>query len=204
MISAVLLAAGASSRFGDEVKQLARWRGETLVHRAARVALEAGCAPVIVVVGHRGAEVAAAVADLPVRIRENGRWVEGQSTSVRAGLAGVPSGAEGVIFLPCDQPLLTAGVLRRLVERAELGEGGHRGEIDAVVPTVGGERRAPVLFNRHAFTALETLTGDAGGRRVLGALAAVREVPFADPDPFRDVDTPEAFEALVGRDNLDS
>lgn len=194
--AAVVLAAGGSRRFGDGPKQLARWRGETLVHRTARRALEAGCGPVIVVVGDHGAEVAEAVTDLPVRVRENGRWAEGQSTSVRAGLAGVPPEAPGVLFLPCDQPLLTEAVLRRLLAAAT------EGEPDAVVPVIDGGRRAPVYFGRRAFAALETLTGDTGGRRVLGELEDVREVPFDDPDPFRDVDTPEAFEALPGRDTL--
>jgi molybdenum cofactor cytidylyltransferase len=194
--AAVVLAAGASRRFGDETKQLASWDGEPLVRRAARTALAAGCRPVVVVVGHRGAEVAAAVADLAVRIRENGRWEDGQSTSVRAGLAAVPDTAPGVLFVPCDQPRLTVGVLRRLI-----GAAGN-GEPDAVVPVVAGRRRAPVLFTRRAFGRLATVTGDAGGRQVLDRLDAVHEVSFGDPEPFADVDTPEALDALRRRDRL--
>ena len=51
-IGGVVLAAGASRRLG-ELKQLVRLGEETLLGRAVRVAREAGCSPVVVVVGGR-------------------------------------------------------------------------------------------------------------------------------------------------------
>lgn len=84
-IAGVILAAGASLRFGQS-KPLLIWRGETLVHRAARLALEAELRPVLVVCGAEGDKVAAAVADLPVQVVQNKDWQSGQSTSIRAAL----------------------------------------------------------------------------------------------------------------------
>lgn len=52
-IGAVVLAAGGSSRLGQP-KQLLVFRGETLVGRAVRAAAEAGCAPILVIVGETG------------------------------------------------------------------------------------------------------------------------------------------------------
>ncbi|HEX8897614.1 MAG TPA: NTP transferase domain-containing protein, partial [Chthoniobacterales bacterium] len=49
-IGAVVLAAGGSSRLGQP-KQLLTFRGETLIRHAVRAAAEAGCDPVILVVG---------------------------------------------------------------------------------------------------------------------------------------------------------
>jgi molybdenum cofactor cytidylyltransferase len=49
-VAAVVLAAGGSSRLGQP-KQLLTFRGETLIRRAVRAAAEAGCAPILVVVG---------------------------------------------------------------------------------------------------------------------------------------------------------
>ncbi|HEX8540005.1 MAG TPA: NTP transferase domain-containing protein, partial [Cystobacter sp.] len=55
-VTVVVLAAGASSRLGRP-KQLVEWRGETLVHRAARLAVESGLGPVRVVTGARAEDV---------------------------------------------------------------------------------------------------------------------------------------------------
>lgn len=52
-IGAVVLAAGGSSRLGQP-KQLLTFDGETLVRRAVRAAAEAGCAPILVIVGETG------------------------------------------------------------------------------------------------------------------------------------------------------
>ena len=52
-VSAILLAAGGSTRLGHP-KQLLRLAGESLVHRSARAAVEAGCSPIIVVTGAAG------------------------------------------------------------------------------------------------------------------------------------------------------
>ena len=57
-VGAVILAAGASTRLG-EPKQLVMLGGETLLERAVRVAREAGCSPVVVVVGAEYARVLA-------------------------------------------------------------------------------------------------------------------------------------------------
>src|SRR5689334_9322503 len=103
-VTVVVLAAGASSRLGRP-KQLVEWRGETLVHRAARLAVESGLGPVRVVTGARAEDVSRAVAALPVTCVHNPRAEEGIASSIRQGLTGVDT---AVLVLTCDQPLLTA------------------------------------------------------------------------------------------------
>jgi hypothetical protein len=71
---AVILAAGASSRLGRP-KQLVTVQGETLVHRATRLALEAGCNPVVVVEG--AVPLAPALADLSVDVVRCAEWTRG-------------------------------------------------------------------------------------------------------------------------------
>jgi molybdenum cofactor cytidylyltransferase len=63
-IAAVVLAAGASSRLGA-AKQLVEFRGEPLVRRAARVAIETGADPLVVVLGARAAEISHSLSELP-------------------------------------------------------------------------------------------------------------------------------------------
>lgn len=187
----VVLAAGTSRRFGA-AKQLADLGGRPLV----RVAVECACAsrlrPVLVVVGGEAAAVTAALDGLQVSTIPNPDYAEGQSTSVRAGLAAVPASSPGAMFVPADQPGLTPGILDTLCEAFER----HPGAI--VVPSYGGRRGAPVTFPRELFPHLASLRGDTGGRALLEAFASrVVDVPFASDRPLVDIDTPADRDAWL-------
>jgi len=189
-IPAVILAAGASTRFGQP-KQLLDWGGVPLLAHVADVALAAGLTPVIVVLGCQAEAVRAALGTRPVQAVMNWRWSEGLSTSVQVGLAALPLTAEAALFLQCDQPLVTAGLLRALVARfAETGA-------PIVHPTYAGRRSTPVLFARRLFPELASLSGDEGGRAVVACHAGeVATVEVADPNVLADVDTPADYERL--------
>lgn len=193
-VAGVVLAAGRSDRFGPgRPKQLAEIGGEPMVRRVCRVALAARLAEVVVVTGYEAARVGRAVAGLKVRLADNPRWAAGQSTSVRAGLAALATGAEGALFIACDQPLLTAAVLDRLVDAFEATGG------PIVVPTAGGERAAPVLFGRALFGELAAIRGDRGGRQLFASHAGdIVEVAIPEPRLLADVDTPEALAEADG------
>ena len=180
-VAAVVLAAGASNRLGRP-KQLVRIDGQPLVRRAARAALDAGCRPVLVVLGAAGKEVGAAVAGLPVRRVTNPRWTDGVGASIACGVRAAAAGRPaGCIVLPCDQPRVTAGVLTALIERFAAGGA------DAVACGYAGTAGPPVLFAPALFDRLSALTGDRGAKRVLDGAAAVAVVDF--PGGELDVDT---------------
>src|ERR1700687_1734387 len=88
-VAGLVLAAGLSTRMGRN-KQLLELRGETVVARAARMALEAGLSPVVVILGHQAELVRAAVAHLPVLTVENPSPERGRARSVREGSARSP------------------------------------------------------------------------------------------------------------------
>src|SRR5215470_15636112 len=98
-LSAIILAAGAASRMGRP-KQLLDWGGRPLVRVAAETALAAGLDQVVVVVGHARDAVAAALDGLPLRLVDNPAYAEGQSTSLRAGIAALgPEVAAALVML---------------------------------------------------------------------------------------------------------
>lgn len=184
-VAAVLLAAGGSERFGGDLpKQLATFHGEPLVRRAARTALASDVAEVLVVTGCRAEEVEVAVADLELTCVRNPDWAEGQSTSVRSGLARVDPSSRAALFLPCDQPLLTPRVLDRILAVYRTTGG------PIVLPVHDRRRGAPVLFDRALFEELMGITGDTGGRQVVERHPdQVVEVPLESEAPLVDVDT---------------
>ena len=127
-VSAVVLAAGSSTRFaGDTPKQLTAIDGTSMVRRVAQAALASKASEVIVVTGFQQARVASEVKGLAVHTVYNRRFQQGLSTSVKTGLWAVSDRSSAVLFIPCDQPHLDTTSLDLLVEalpaRARVGAG---------------------------------------------------------------------------------
>jgi molybdenum cofactor cytidylyltransferase len=157
-IAAVVLAAGASSRLG-EAKQLAMLGGETLLERTVRVAREAGCLPVVVVVGAEYVKVLgnSVLGDVVTVI--NDKWEKGMASSIQLGvrtLESVAKDAEGVLLMTCDQPAVTAKHLVHLILRAEVKASRY-----------AGKNGVPAFFPKKYFDQLMELKGDAGARELL-------------------------------------
>ena len=194
--AAIVLAAGASRRMG-EPKQLLRWRGEPLVARAARSALQSGASEAIVVSGAVREQVEAALEPLRreaggrLRVVFNAAWQEGQAGSVRAAVEALPAACEAALFLPVDQPRLPAALLRRLWQR-------WRGGSDLAAVAVGGAiRGAPALFDRRYFDLLKRVEGDRGGGALLRQHAADVSAIETPGHWLTDVDTPEDWRTAV-------
>lgn len=189
-IAAVILAAGASTRFGQS-KQLLDWEGVPLLAHVADVALAAGLDPVIVVLGCQARAARAALGQRPVQTVMNWRWEMGMSTAVQVGLAVLPPEAQAALFLQCDQPLVTPALLQALATRFE--------ETNAPIvrPTHAGQPGTPVLFARRLFPELAAVTGDEGGRSLVARHPEdVATVEIVDPDALTDIDTPADYERL--------
>lgn len=192
-VGAVVLAAGSSSRMGSP-KQTLRFRGESLLRRAALAALGAGCRPVVVVTG-ANAELSRRELDgLDVREVFNPHWETGMASSIRAGVEALADADAGaVVLVLCDQPHVTAEVISDLVAA-------HRATRRSVVAsTYGGSYGVPALFGRPLFAELARLEGAAGAKQVIKRHAA--EAHFLS---FRggevDVDTPDDFSRLITED----
>jgi molybdenum cofactor cytidylyltransferase len=189
-IAGIILAAGASSRYGRP-KQLLDYHGQTFVHTVAETALKAGLSPVIIITGANAEQITSSVQDLPVTLVHNPHWQNGQSTSVKAGVTNLPRETGGAIFLLVDQPQVSVELLRALVER-------HSQDLPAVLsPYVFDQRANPLLFDRVTFADLLTLQGDTGGRAILSRFSP-RYVNWYDRKLLLDVDTPEDYEKLLG------
>lgn len=185
----IILAAGESTRFGSP-KQLLDWKGKPFVRQVAETALRSGLEPVVVVTGFHAADVESALSGLPVTIVHNPEYQQGQSASIRAGVASLSSKAGSAIFLLADQPQIPADVIRALVES-------HGQNMQAILaPLVLEERRAnPVLFDRDTFPDLLQLTGDVGGRGIFDK-HRVEYLPWHDEILLLDVDKPQDYQKL--------
>lgn len=160
-VAAIVLAAGASRRLGKP-KQLIRFGGETLLERAVRVCREAGCRPVVVVLGASADEVRGQSALGDAVVVMNDEWAEGMGSSVCAGVRELASEADGCVIATCDQPAVTPEHLRALMAS---------GAVTASAYT--GRRGVPAYFPRAMFGDLMKLRGDAGARELLNDARAL-------------------------------
>jgi CTP:molybdopterin cytidylyltransferase MocA len=189
-VSAVLLAAGAGSRFGGG-KLLAPYRGRPLIEASLSNLADAPVDETVVVVGESAERLREVCRPYGFRVVENPEWAKGMSTSVRAGLRSLGPEARAAVVLLADQPLVGAGAVERLVAAFEAGA-------RVAVATYGGRPRNPVLFSREVWPLLMTeLSGDEGARLFLRRHPElVARVPCDGVGDPADVDTVEDLRRL--------
>lgn len=204
MVVAVLLAAGAGSRFREAGQDVGHEAGQdagfeasapathkldgrlpatstepesTVFERSLRHLVEAGIGPIVIVCGAWSPP-----ADVPAAITvvDNPQWADGQITSVRAGLAAADRlGATRAVFGLTDQPFVVADAWRTVAT----------GPGPICVATYGARRGNPVALDRAVWDLLAH-TGDEGARALMRIRPdLVREVACAGSPT--DIDTAE-------------
>lgn len=185
---AIVLAAGGGSRFGGQ-KLLRPHGGMPLVARAVRTAESVCGARSVLVTGSEWRAVFEACAPLGGYMVCNADWRSGLGGSIAAGVRAVGEGADAVLLLLADQPLVSAAHLQDVIARWD-------GSPRRIVATgFCGVCGPPALFPAADFAALAALTGDRGAREVLTAAGRqVETLPF-EPAGI-DIDRPEDFAKL--------
>jgi molybdenum cofactor cytidylyltransferase len=191
--AAIVLAAGSSSRLGQP-KQLLLIDGESLLRRTARLAVEAGCRPVIVVLGFEHARMQSEVEDLAASVAVNETWMEGMGGSLRCGMQAVMQSAgcpENVLVLVCDQPGLNRTYLDKLLDTHET----RNQSANMTASGYGGRTGVPAVFPREHYVELLESKGDEGARQLLRRLIQiVQPVEFSKGEI--DIDLPVDLNTL--------
>ena len=181
-IFAIVLAAGAATRFGSN-KQLAEYRGEPLVRRAARVASSACGSRTVLVLGHEWRTVYTACKPFPGGFVLNTDYASGIGTSIATGVAAIRHVADAVLVVLADQPLVSAEHLQAL-QSSWSGK-----DKDIVASTYAGTTGVPALFPAGCFDQLCSLDGDKGAQALLYDSTYVLRT-IENQDAELDIDTP--------------
>jgi len=171
-VAGVLLAAGGSRRLGSP-KQLLKTNGVTLVERAARQLMDAGCSPVLVVLGSHAAEVRDAVSMLPVECVENALWARGMGTSIALAVERLNTvrfaPVQSVLIITCDMPSVTLEHLTALMSTSDSSSVHYGMRVASAYPGPDGAtvRGIPAVLPRADWPSLALLDGDQGARGLL-------------------------------------
>jgi molybdenum cofactor cytidylyltransferase len=194
MLSAIVLAAGMSTRMGQN-KLLLGFKDKPLIAHAVDTLLASEIDEVIVVLGHEADKVQEKLRGKQVRLIQNPDYREGLSTSVRAGVNAVSSQAAGIMVYLADQPLLEPAdanrILRAFTHAKEVGK-------SIVVPFFDGQRGNPVLLDSLYREAILGVVGDVGCKGVIRRYPdQVFVVEMENDHVVRDVDNMEEYEGVL-------
>jgi molybdenum cofactor cytidylyltransferase len=182
-VSAVVLAAGASSRMGSP-KQLLSVGGKTLLETVLDTLWRSQVSEIIVVLGSSADEIRTQVPLENVRVVINESHDQGMGTSVGAGIAAVDSLSDGALVMLADQPFVRPETLDLLIAQY------REKKAKIVLPLFHGFRGNPVLIDRALFPELLKLPGDVGCRAIFGNHAEdLLKVAVDDVGVLLDVDT---------------
>ena len=206
MVSAVVLAAGLSTRMGRN-KLLLTFRDKPLVVHAVDTLLASKVGEIIVVLGHESEKLWDRLEDnqdrVPnagqrphIRLVENPDYREGLSTSVRTGVQAISPEADAIMIYLADQPLLEPADVNRIIEGFAAAKTENK---MIVVPFFKGERGNPVVLDASLRDSILGIVGDVGCKGVIKRYPdKVYAIEMENDHVVRDVDDAQAYERLVG------
>ncbi|SJZ33434.1 molybdenum cofactor cytidylyltransferase [Selenihalanaerobacter shriftii] len=195
MISAIVLAAGMSTRLGRP-KQLLSLGEETIIERVVDNLIMANVDEIVVVLGHYDDEIRPLLTSLNIKIVYNPYYKAGQSTSLVRGLNSIEEDCTGILCMLGDQPLVEVNTLNQLITEFKYGK-----EL-IVWPEYKGQRGNPVIFDSKLKIDMLEMDGDQGARPLLHKYRTQsRGIEVKDQGVVFDIDTEEDYEKLLNTMN---
>jgi molybdenum cofactor cytidylyltransferase len=197
-LSAVILAAGLSSRMGELKAALPLGQG-TVLEQCIKLFRGCGIEDVVVVTGHRSEETVAIAQRSGARIAHNPDFADGMYSSIRTGVGQLSDQNSGFFLLPVDIPLVRPGTLK-LLTRSFTATPAR-----ITYPVFDGKRGHPPLIDRSLIpTIIEQKHPEGGLRTLLTTFETqhpqqIREVVVPDANILFDMDTPEDYFAGIER-----
>lgn len=165
-IAILILAAGQSSRMGDEVKQILPWKESNLLSNTLNQAKASIADDTYVVLGAHEEIIKAEVNFEPNTTIRNLNWENGLGSSIAAGVSYFIANElmfDGILILLADQPLIDTHYLNKMIEN-------WKGNPSKIVTTQYEKRSGvPVIFGKEYFSELQNLNHDFGAKEIIAS-----------------------------------
>ncbi len=190
-IAGIVLAAGASSRMGED-KALLDWHGRSFLEHLLRTLENARVDVVRVVLGANAEEVQKRLRFGAGEDVVNRDWERGMLSSLVAGLDSLPADTVAAVVCLVDHPCISSLLVQTLIEKFRTS-----GEL-IVLPTYRGRRGHPVLFAASLFDELRAAPPKVGARHVVRQHATeVLEMPTDEEGVVLNINDPAAYEKVL-------
>ena len=192
-IAGIILAAGASSRMGQD-KALLRWGGKTFLEHLLAALRNAETDPVRVVLGANADQVQEQFSFGAGEAVLNPDWQKGMLSSLIAGLNSLPADVEAAAVCLVDHPCVSSTLIRALCENFRTGD-----KLIAI-PTYQGRRGHPVLFSATLFDELRAAPLEVGARHVVRRHADdILELPTEEEGVLLNTNDRAAYETILSK-----
>jgi molybdenum cofactor cytidylyltransferase len=189
-IAGLILAAGCSSRMGDENKLMMPFQGKPMLKHVVNASLNSNMTQTFVVVGHQSSEIKNLVQSDDIQCVENEQWETGMASSIVAGISQLKQ-FDGFLILLGDMPLVTPELINEIIF--------HGSADKIVIPIKDGLHGNPVFFGSKFRDELLTLYGDSGAKKVIqDNLLSMIKIEIQSNTIFKDYDTKESLEPVAG------
>ena len=189
-IAGLILAAGGSSRMGDQNKLMMPFQGKPMLNHVVNASLNSNLTQTFVVVGHQSSEIKNLVQSDDIQCVENEQWETGMASSIVAGISQLKQ-FDGFLILLGDMPLVTPELINEIIF--------HGSADKIVIPIKDGLHGNPVFFGSKFRDELLTLYGDSGAKKVIqNNLSSMIKIKIQSNTIFKDYDTKESLESVAG------
>ena len=193
-IDAVLLAAGASIRFGESNKLLAEINKKPMILYIAEKILLSGVKSLTIITGHDHKIISEMFYNKKIKVFHNSKYLNGHASTLSIAIKSLPEDSKAVMICLSDMPYLTTenyrSLLRRHIKKSS------QNTISA--PFFDGKRGNPVIWSNSYYKKLSQLKGDTGGKSIIDEFE--RNILYhktASKNYFLDIDTKKDYEKLL-------
>lgn len=174
-------------------KQTLPWHGSTVIEQVVSTLALARLREVVVITGHRRADVEAALARQSVRCVFNPSYATSEMlSSIQTGIAALDAGSDAVLVCLGDQPHMEATTLSAI-----LAEGERTGWRQVIIPSYHRRAGHPILIPSYLY--LQIMNATESLRSVLrNAPDSVNYLTLETPTILADLDTPADYAQATG------
>lgn len=191
MISAIILAAGESSRMGAKNKLLLPIGGEALISKFVKSVCASAVDEVLVVIGHESAKIKTVLQKYPVRFVDNPRYAEGMTTSIKSGVKAASPNSDGLMICLADLPFAETSDFNYLIHA--FNDFSETESSLIIAPVFKGQRGNPIVFSSQFKEIILEHKGEGCRGIVQQHPKCVREIIMENDNFMRDLDTPEEY-----------
>lgn len=187
MISAILLAAGQSTRMGKHNKLIKEINGIPLIKHSIKNILKSNIDELIIVTGHDNEKIKRLIDnDKKIKLIFNKNFRSGMASSIKSGLNYLNNKTEYFFICLADMPFIKPDIYNKIIE--------SKIDKEIIVPTYNKKQGNPVLFSKSMKKDILNINGDVGAKEILKLNNdKLLNIEIDDECIFKDFNTLENF-----------
>ena len=198
MVSAILLAAGSSTRMGEQDKLLLKYKGHWLVNHVMQQLWASKVDELIIVRKNKADNLLGGLSSDRIKVVVNPKADLGMTTSIQAGVKAANINSKGFMICQADMPLVQSSEYNLIIDAFKKRRAENEQCIAA--PFFNHQKGNPIIFSSFYKSAILNHAEMEGCRRIVKEnISQVLKVEMAKDHVLIDVDTKTDWEALLQR-----